>query len=568
MLRPGISLHSSRSLSNSLRNLSNEHLDDKHLLHMPSISLNSVENEKKLTIQHLNKMETNSLHHMKTPEIIITDENSIVHKDEENSYNESNKFINKNNKNDNLVNLIQVYFRRWIILFIFSSISLLSAFNWIEYNIIQDVTIHFYNKSLPENEAAKNDAVNWFSMIYMLCYIPLVFPAMFLLDRKGLKLSIVLGGLLTTIGSIIKCFAVKPDLFLVAMLGQLFCAVAQAFTLSVPARLSALWFGPSQIALATSIGVFGNQLGAAIGFLLPPLIVIKSDDFEYMQRRFLCLLVPLTILCGTMTLSALIFIKDQPEKPPSIAQLEIRNQTLKYNEDKNMNKKTDFELFRNSLSNLMRNFNFDLILITYGINTGTYYAIGTLLNQIVSYYHQNENEKIGFIGLILVLSGLLGAVIGGIILDQTKAYKATTLIIYGLTFVSMILFTFTLSIDIWIVFLTAFLLGFFMTGYLPVGFELAAEVTYPEPEGSSCGLLNTSAQIFGILYTYIQGRLITTYGALTGNVFISVSLLFGTIITAFIKSDLRRQKAINLYKSNEAEETINLKLDNNNNLIA
>jgi FLVCR family feline leukemia virus subgroup C receptor-related protein len=59
----------------------------------------------------------------------------------------------------------------------------------------------------------------------------------------------------------------------------------------------------------------------------------------------------------------------------------------------------------------------------------------------------------------------------------------------------MILFTFTLSINIWIVFATSFLLGFFMTGYLPVGFELAAEVTYPESEGTSCGLLNTSAQV-------------------------------------------------------------------------
>lgn len=34
-----------------------------------------------------------------------------------------------------------------------------------------------------------------------------------------------------------------------------------------------------------------------------------------------------------------------------------------------------------------------------------------------------------------------------------------------------------------------------MTGYLPVGFELAAEVTYPASEGTACGLLNTSAQV-------------------------------------------------------------------------
>lgn len=36
---------------------------------------------------------------------------------------------------------------------------------------------------------------------------------------------------------------------------------------------------------------------------------------------------------------------------------------------------------------------------------------------------------------------------------------------------------------------------FFMTGYLPVGFEFSAELTYPEPEGTSTGLLNASAQV-------------------------------------------------------------------------
>ena len=37
--------------------------------------------------------------------------------------------------------------------------------------------------------------------------------------------------------------------------------------------------------------------------------------------------------------------------------------------------------------------------------------------------------------------------------------------------------------------------SFFMTGYLPVGFEFAAEITYPESEGTSSGLLNASAQV-------------------------------------------------------------------------
>lgn len=36
---------------------------------------------------------------------------------------------------------------------------------------------------------------------------------------------------------------------------------------------------------------------------------------------------------------------------------------------------------------------------------------------------------------------------------------------------------------------------FFMTGYLPIGFEFGVEITYPESEGTSSGLLNAFAQV-------------------------------------------------------------------------
>ena len=37
-----------------------------------------------------------------------------------------------------------------------------------------------------------------------------------------------------------------------------------------------------------------------------------------------------------------------------------------------------------------------------------------------------------------------------------------------------------------------------MTGYLPLGFEFAVELTYPESEGTSSGLLNCSAQVCNV----------------------------------------------------------------------
>lgn len=111
-------------------------------------------------------------------------------------------------------------------------------------------------------------------------------------------------------------------------------------------------------------------------------------------------------------------VKDQPDKPPSIAQLEIRK-TL----SSEQNEESDFKLFKTSLISLFKNLNFCLILVSYGINTGIYYAIGTLLNQMLTVLYPNDQEKIGIIGLILVLSGLLGAVIAGVILDKTKKFK-------------------------------------------------------------------------------------------------------------------------------------------------
>lgn len=47
-----------------------------------------------------------------------------------------------------------------------------------------------------------------------------------------------------------------------------------------------------------------------------------------------------------------------------------------------------------------------------------------------------------------------------------------------------------------------------MTGYLPIGFEFGAEITYPESEASSSGLLNCAAQVFGLIVTSGCTRLI------------------------------------------------------------
>lgn len=83
-----------------------------------------------------------------------------------------------------------------------------------------------------------------------------------------------------------------------------------------------------------------------------------------------------------------------------------------------------------------------------------------------------------------------------------------------------------------------------MTGYLPVGFEFAAELTYPEPEVTSSGLLNASAQVFGIVLTILGDWLLSSSGDLVCNLTLTGALLVGALLTLPIRADLKRQSAM------------------------
>uniref|UniRef100_A0A3Q3E1J3 FLVCR choline and putative heme transporter 2a n=1 Tax=Labrus bergylta TaxID=56723 RepID=A0A3Q3E1J3_9LABR len=185
-----------------------------------------------------------------------------------------------------------------------------------------------------------------------------------------------------------------------------------------------------------------------------------------------------------------------------------------------------------------------LCLLSAGLNVGCFYAVSTLLNRMIIEQYPGEEVNAGRIGLTIVIAGMVGSLICGLWLDKTKTYKQTTLGIYLLSLIGMLVYAVTLNLGhLWLVFIMAGLLGFFMTGYLPLGFEFAVELTYPESEGTSSGLLNCSAQIFGIIFTIAQGKIIDKWGTLTGNIFLCIFLLIGSVMTGFIKSDLRRQKA-------------------------
>ena len=57
-----------------------------------------------------------------------------------------------------------------------------------------------------------------------------------------------------------------------------------------------------------------------------------------------------------------------------------------------------------------------------------------------------------------------------------------------------------------------------MTGYLPIGFEFASEISWPESETTSSGFLNLAAMLVGAFLTPIAEAVISKSGTTTANI--------------------------------------------------
>ncbi|KAL3200727.1 hypothetical protein MRX96_013004 [Rhipicephalus microplus] len=158
----------------------------------------------------------------------------------------------------------------------------------------------------------------------------------------------------------------------------------------------------------------------------------------------------------------------------------------------NINKRTTFG---KDMRTLMKDRNFILLLLSYGINTGSFYSISTTLNPVITNYFPEEESFAGILGLCIILSGFLGSWIGGVVVDKTGMFKGVTLATYVLTTATLMLHTIVLlERSHALTLIACTLLGFFLTSYMPLGVRLGAEITYPLNEALPACLLSMAAQ--------------------------------------------------------------------------
>ncbi|XP_038646355.1 feline leukemia virus subgroup C receptor-related protein 1-like [Scyliorhinus canicula] len=154
-----------------------------------------------------------------------------------------------------------------------------------------------------------------------------------------------------------------------------------------------------------------DWMGVALGFLIPPMIVPNVDDLDQLTYHINVMFYGTAAVATVLFILVILVFQEKPDIPPSQAQAAILAfPSREYS-------------YTQSILKLITNIPFFLLIVTYGINTGSYYAVSTLLNKMVLAHYPGEEMNAGRIGLTIVVSGMVGSIICGIWLDKTRTYK-------------------------------------------------------------------------------------------------------------------------------------------------
>lgn len=418
--------------------------------------------------------------------------------------------------------IYMVYRRRWVQVFLYSLINMANAMTWITFSPIAGIIGCYYGVSAFW--------VDSLSLVFMVAYIPCFFLASWCLDSVGLRFGLVVGALITAMGGVIRAGAITGDTFWVLFIGQTLCAIAQPFILNAPAKLAANWFPDGERTIATTLCVVANPIGVAIGFVIPPMMVGNTDGSGSQVEWCIAddgigwLLVVEAIACVVTAVIFFFFFSSKPPSPPSASQSDDH----------------DLVGFWTSLKDLFTDINFVILFTVFGLGLGAFNTLATLLPQILAVDNYSDQQS-GTFGAILIIAGLVGAGIGGAIVDKTHAYKVTILASLAIGAGTMVAFSLLLDPGREILLgVLSGILGFAMTATLPLCLELSSEIAYPIPEATPSGLLMTSGQIGGIAMIIGMDQLLEKNNILWCNWIVTISIGVAFALMLFFRGQLKR----------------------------
>ena len=382
-------------------------------------------------------------------------------------------------------NQYRVYGYRWVVLALFMFVNLTMQMLWIAYAPITGPAAQFYGVT--------DLKIGVLAMSFMIAFVPLAIPVSWVIDTYGFRRAVSIGAVLMGILAVARGLAgANYTLVLWSTIG---IAAAQPFFLNAWTKLPANWFAVDERATAVGLITLANLVGTALGMVLTPLL------FESMSIPTIQL-----IYGGIAAFSALLFLlfaRDKPATPPCPPGMEVRS------------------LMLDGLKHALRVKSFWLYLAIIFVGMSIFNGCTTWVESIIRPRGFTPTDA-GTVGALMLVGGILGAVIIPPFSDRQRRRKPYLLLGFCLAVPGLVGLTFATST--WLLFLSAFSLGFFLVSASPVGTQYAAEITQPTPEGTSNGLVQLFGQV-SVVFVYVMEALKSAGGAFTPALLLAIGLM-------------------------------------------
>ena len=386
----------------------------------------------------------------------------------------------------------KVYGYRWVVLLAFMFTIALNQLLWITFAPITGTAAEYYGVS--------DLSIGLLSLSFMAVYILVSIPASWIIDTYGVRVGVGIGAVFTGFFGLLRGI-LAPSYSLVLM-AQIGIAIGQPFILNAVTTVAARWFPIKDRATASGLGSLAIYLGIIIGLALTPYLTLQSG-IHGMLRIY-------GIAAAFGVLVFFTFVKERPPSPPCRPDQEERS------------------LVFDGLKESLRIKDFQLLLGIFFVGLGVFNAVTTWVEDIVRPRGLSITQA-GNIGGLMILGGIIGAVVIPLLSDHFR--RRVPFLIASVIGAALGLVGITYAPGYGTLLLTGFIFGFFLLSAGPVGFQYAAEITYPAPEGTSNGLLLLMGQISGI--AFILGLDIFKSPE-TGSMTLPLLVLIGLLILSLV----------------------------------
>jgi MFS family permease len=371
---------------------------------------------------------------------------------------------------------------------------------WISFAPITGTAAKYYNVSDLQ--------IGLLAMSFMVVYIPLSIPISWAIDTLGYRRAVSIGAVLMAVFGLLR--ALPGDGYGWVLASTLGLAVAQPFVLNSISTVAAKWFPMKERATASGLALVASFLGVGIGQVTSPLLVLQYG-------------IPamLAITGGIAAVSSVIFIiftRESPPTPPCPPGQEGRALVL------------------DGLKSMLKMRDVWILLMLFLVGMGVFNGVATWIEDIVRPRGLSITQA-GELGGMLLLGGIVGAAVFPIFSDRIGQRKI--FLVIGLIMAVPGLVGFTFATQYWILAVSMIVLGFFLMGLAPIGYQYAAEITYPAPEGTTNGLLNLAGQA-SVIFIFAMEAFKNADGSFTPSLEIMVGLI---VFSALFVAALNESKS-------------------------